>query len=133
MAFFPVLTTMHLFKPKPKPVKSPPGAGSRPAPIRIAVVGDPGTGKTSLVCTAAHDTFDDRPPPILPPVILGGARGGPEDVNLSYEGQVGMLVTDTSSHEKDAAVSSVLSLSGCKFNRSRGKTCRRHQLELSLL
>eukprot|EP00798_Chlamydomonas_sp_ICE-L_P009654 gene9654-7503_t len=30
--------------------------------VRIAVVGDEGTGKTSLISTAANDTFDTPPP-----------------------------------------------------------------------
>ncbi|KAG1666031.1 hypothetical protein FOA52_006905 [Chlamydomonas sp. UWO 241] len=62
--------------------------------VRVVVIGEPGTGKTSLISTAANDTFDARPPPVLPPVRL------PRD--FSPDG-VPMLVTDVSSRPEDAA------------------------------
>lgn len=62
--------------------------------VRVAVLGDAQTGKSSLISSAANDTFDARPPPVLPPVRL------PRD--FSPDG-VPMLVTDTSSRPEDAA------------------------------
>ena len=35
--------------------------------IRIAVVGDLGVGKTSLIIASATESFPERPPPLLPP------------------------------------------------------------------
>lgn len=55
--------------------------------VRVAVVGDHDTGKTSLISTAANDTFDQRPVPVLPPTKLA-----PE---YTPEG-VALLLTDTS-------------------------------------
>jgi Ras family protein T1 len=60
--------------------------------VRVAVIGDAQTGKTSLISTAS-DTFDARPPPVLPPVRL------PRDFSPD---NVPMLVTDTSSRPEDA-------------------------------
>uniref|UniRef100_A0A7R9VF32 EF-hand domain-containing protein n=1 Tax=Chlamydomonas euryale TaxID=1486919 RepID=A0A7R9VF32_9CHLO len=62
--------------------------------VRVCVLGDAQTGKTSLISTAANDTFDERPPPVLPPVRL------PRD--FSPDG-VPMLITDTSSRPEDSA------------------------------
>ncbi|GAX79606.1 hypothetical protein CEUSTIGMA_g7047.t1 [Chlamydomonas eustigma] len=61
--------------------------------VRVAVIGDSGTGKTSLISTAANDTFDVRPPPVLPPVRL------PPEFSPDH---VAMLLTDTSSSPEDA-------------------------------
>lgn len=57
--------------------------------VRIAVVGDSDTGKTSLISTAANDTFDARPVPVLPPTKLSPDYT-PERVPL--------LLTDTSAN-----------------------------------
>ncbi|KAL6768446.1 hypothetical protein ACKKBF_B39160 [Auxenochlorella protothecoides x Auxenochlorella symbiontica] len=62
--------------------------------VRIAVVGDPGVGKTSLITAAATETFPDHPPPVLPPAILP-AETVPECVPV--------VITDTSSRPEDAA------------------------------
>jgi Ras family protein T1 len=65
---------------------------SRPREIRISVVGDPGTGKSSLISTAALDTFEVRPPPTLPPTRL------PPEFTPDY---TAMLICDTSSRPED--------------------------------
>ena len=62
--------------------------------IQACVVGDADTGKTSLICTAANDTFDSRPPPVLPPTRLH-----PEFT----PDHTPMLITDTSSRPEDQA------------------------------
>eukprot|EP00798_Chlamydomonas_sp_ICE-L_P032469 gene32469-17870_t len=67
--------------------------------VRIAVVGDEGTGKTSLISTAANDTFDVRPPPVLPPTKL------PPEFN---QDQTPMLITDTSSRPEDVPVADIV-------------------------
>ncbi len=39
--------------------------------VKIAVVGDAGVGKTSLINTVVHDAFDAaKPVPVLPPTRL---------------------------------------------------------------
>ncbi|KAL6752183.1 hypothetical protein V8C86DRAFT_620246 [Haematococcus lacustris] len=63
--------------------------------VRIAVVGDAGVGKTSLISTAAHDAFDVRPVPVLPPTRL--------PASYTPDG-VPMVVTDTSSRPEDQQV-----------------------------
>jgi GTPase SAR1 family protein len=60
--------------------------------VRIAVVGDEGCGKTSLITAAATETFPDRPPPVLPPAQLP-ADTTPEGVPV--------VITDTSSRPED--------------------------------
>lgn len=60
--------------------------------VRVCVVGDPGVGKTSLISTAANDTFDLRPPPVLPPTRL------PPEFSPDYRA---LLITDTSSRPED--------------------------------
>ncbi|KXZ41088.1 hypothetical protein GPECTOR_823g54 [Gonium pectorale] len=61
--------------------------------VRIAVLGDPDTGKTSLISTAANDTFDARPVPTLPPTKL--------PLDFTPE-KVPILLTDTSAKPEDA-------------------------------
>lgn len=63
--------------------------------VKIAVVGDSGVGKTSLISTAANDTFDQRPAPVLPPTRL------PAEFTPDH---VPMVVTDTSSRPEDQQV-----------------------------
>lgn len=60
--------------------------------VRIAVVGDEGVGKTSLITAAATETFPDHPPPVLPPSKLP-AEGTPEGVPV--------VITDTGSRPED--------------------------------
>lgn len=60
--------------------------------VRVAVVGDAGVGKSSLISTAAKDTFDSRPPPVLPPTRL------PAEFSTDH---TPMLVTDTSSRPEE--------------------------------
>ncbi len=67
------------------------------AAVKIAVVGDAGSGKTSLISTTANDTFDARPAPVLPPTRL------PAERTPDY---VPMIVTDTSSRPEDQQVRS---------------------------
>lgn len=62
------------------------------ATVRIAVVGDPGVGKTSLISAAASETFPDNPPPVLPPALL------PAD---AIPDGVPVVITDTSSRPED--------------------------------
>ncbi len=60
--------------------------------VYIAVIGDSGVGKTSLITAAATETFPDHPPPVLPPARLP-AETTPEGVPL--------VITDTSSRPED--------------------------------
>jgi mitochondrial Rho GTPase 1 len=60
--------------------------------VHIAVIGDSGVGKTSLITAAATETFPDRPPPVLPPAKLP-AETTPEGVPV--------VITDTSSRQED--------------------------------
>lgn len=68
-----------------------PSAGK--AGVRIVVVGDRGTGKSSLICTAATDVFPANVPPVLPPTRL------PEDF---YPDRVPLTIIDTSSRVEDS-------------------------------
>ncbi|XP_058216403.1 mitochondrial Rho GTPase 1-like [Rhododendron vialii] len=68
-------------------------AAARAAPgarggVRIIVAGDRGTGKSSLIVTAAADTFPINVPPLLPPTRL------PDDL---YPDRVPVTIIDTSS------------------------------------
>ncbi|KAK2972484.1 hypothetical protein RJ640_017656 [Escallonia rubra] len=56
--------------------------------VRIVVAGDRGTGKSSLIVTAATDTFPTNVPPVLPPTRM------PDDM---YPDRVPVTVIDTSS------------------------------------
>ncbi|EPS65475.1 hypothetical protein M569_09302, partial [Genlisea aurea] len=56
--------------------------------IRIVVAGDAKTGKSSLIITAAAETFPSNVPPVLPPTRL------PEDL---YQDRVPITIIDTSS------------------------------------
>jgi Ras family protein T1 len=60
--------------------------------VYIAVIGDSGVGKTSLITAAATETFPDHPPPVLPPAKLP-ADTTPEGVPV--------VITDTSSRPED--------------------------------
>lgn len=60
--------------------------------VKIAVIGDPGVGKTSLITAAATETFPEHPPPVLPPTRLS-ADSTPEGVPI--------LITDTLSRPED--------------------------------
>lgn len=56
--------------------------------VRIVVAGDQGSGKSSLIITAAADNFPVNVPPVLPPTRL------PEDL---YPDRVPITIIDTSS------------------------------------
>lgn len=56
--------------------------------VRIVVAGDQGTGKSSLIITAAADSFPPNVPPVLPPTRL------PEDL---YPDRMPVTIIDTSS------------------------------------
>uniref|UniRef100_A0A7N0TFT6 Mitochondrial Rho GTPase n=1 Tax=Kalanchoe fedtschenkoi TaxID=63787 RepID=A0A7N0TFT6_KALFE len=56
--------------------------------VRIVVAGEKGTGKSSLIVTAAADQFPTNVPPLLPPTRL------PEDM---YPDRVPITIVDTSS------------------------------------
>ncbi|KAI3975789.1 hypothetical protein MKX01_023215 [Papaver californicum] len=58
------------------------------ANVRVVVVGDSGTGKSSLIVTAAAETFPQKVPPVLPPTRL------PADF---YPDRVPVTIIDTSS------------------------------------
>ncbi|CAN0914275.1 Mitochondrial Rho GTPase 1 [Linum grandiflorum] len=60
--------------------------------VRIVVAGDRGTGKSSLIITAAVDNFPPSIPPVLPPTRL------PEDF---YPDRVPVTIIDTSSKVED--------------------------------
>ncbi|KAK4779336.1 hypothetical protein SAY86_006864 [Trapa natans] len=61
--------------------------------VRIVVAGDRGTGKSSLICSAATDRFPATVPPVLPPTRL------PEDF---YPDRVPITIIDTSSRVEDS-------------------------------
>ncbi|GAB4855539.1 hypothetical protein Ancab_024159 [Ancistrocladus abbreviatus] len=63
-------------------------AGGGKNGVRIVVVGDRGTGKSSLVVTAVSETFSTNVPPVLPPSRL------PDDI---YPDRVPVTIIDTSS------------------------------------
>ncbi len=83
-------------------------AHARQSAVRIAVVGDAGVGKTSLISTAANDVFDGRPAPVLPPTRLP-AESTPDHVP--------MIVTDTSSRAEDQQASDRC---GCRCREAQG-------------
>nr|GEW80729.1 mitochondrial Rho GTPase 1-like [Tanacetum cinerariifolium] len=56
--------------------------------VRIVIAGDRGTGKSSLIITAAAENFPTNVPPVLPPTRL------PEDM---FPDRVPVMVIDTSS------------------------------------
>ncbi|XP_065636351.1 mitochondrial Rho GTPase 1 [Quercus suber] len=60
--------------------------------VRIVVAGDRGTGKSSLIVTAAAENFPANVPPVLPPTRL------PEDF---YPDRVPVTIIDTSSRVED--------------------------------
>ncbi|XP_031405323.1 mitochondrial Rho GTPase 1 [Punica granatum] len=68
------------------------GPGGRTG-VRIVVAGDRGTGKSSLICTAATENFPTNVPPVLPPTRL------PEDF---YPDRVPITIIDTSSRVEDS-------------------------------
>lgn len=63
------------------------GKGDAPS-VRIVVAGDAKTGKSSLILTAATDSFPPNVPPVLPPTRL------PDDI---YPDKVPVTIIDTSS------------------------------------
>jgi hypothetical protein len=62
--------------------------------INVAVVGDRGAGKTSLITSAAQEVFSERPVPILPPTRF------PADFAAVSE-PVDVIAYDTSSRPED--------------------------------
>ncbi|KAK9829241.1 hypothetical protein WJX72_004718 [[Myrmecia] bisecta] len=60
--------------------------------VKIAVIGDEGVGKTSLITAAATESFPDNPPPVLPPARLP-PESTPENVPI--------VLIDTSSRVED--------------------------------
>lgn len=55
---------------------------------QVVVVGDPGTGKSSLITAVATDSFPEKTPAVLPPTRL------PHDF---YPDRVPLTIIDTSS------------------------------------
>ncbi|KAG8648261.1 mitochondrial Rho GTPase 1 [Manihot esculenta] len=68
---------------------SPGGKGG----VRIVVAGDRGTGKSSLIVTAATDNYPVNVPPVLPPTRL------PDDF---YPDRIPVTIIDTSSRVEDS-------------------------------
>ncbi|KAG6438323.1 hypothetical protein SASPL_103261 [Salvia splendens] len=68
-----------------------PGGGATRTSVRIAVIGDRGTGKSSLIAAAAAESFRPEVPPVLPPTRL------PSDY---YPDNVPIVIIDTSSRGK---------------------------------
>lgn len=60
--------------------------------VKITVIGDEKVGKTSLITTAATESFPEQPPPLLPPTRL------PPETTTEH---LPILVTDTSSRPED--------------------------------
>lgn len=70
------------------------GRGSRS--VSIVVVGDPGSGKTSLISSACLEQFSEQPVPVLPVARFPAELlNSPDDVGE-------LLVADTSSKPEDA-------------------------------
>jgi len=67
----------------------------RTKPVKVAVVGDSGVGKTSLVIALTNESFPDMCPPVVPPASLP-AEMTPENVPFH--------AIDTSSRPEDRAV-----------------------------
>ncbi|BBN06541.1 mitochondrial Rho GTPase 1 [Marchantia polymorpha subsp. ruderalis] len=65
---------------------------SSTAGVRVVVVGEAGTGKSSLIIAVATDSFPDKSPPVLPPTRL------PNDF---YPDRVPVTIIDTSSRPED--------------------------------
>jgi Ras family protein T1 len=59
---------------------------------QVVVIGDRGTGKSSLIIAVATDSFPDKAPPVLPPTRL------PHDF---YPDRVPLTIVDTSSRQED--------------------------------
>ena len=55
---------------------------------QVVVIGDQGTGKSSLIIAVATDSFPEKSPPVLPPTRL------PHDF---YPDRVPLTIIDTSS------------------------------------
>ena len=74
--------------------------------VRVVVVGDRGTGKSSLISTAATETFPETVQPVLPPTRL------PADF---YPDRVPVTIIDTSSRslENLNVLSLISPLFGC--------------------
>jgi len=64
--------------------------------VAIAVVGDAGVGKTSLITAACQEQFSDSPVPVLPTARF------PAELLNSPEDLGELLVIDTSSRNEDA-------------------------------
>lgn len=60
--------------------------------VRIVVAGDQGTGKSSLIITAATENFPVNVSPVVPPMKL------PEDL---YPDRVPITIIDTSSRYRN--------------------------------
>ncbi|XP_076904214.1 mitochondrial Rho GTPase 2-like [Bidens hawaiensis] len=56
--------------------------------VRVVVVGDPATGKSSLIAAAATDTFPEYVDPVLPPTVLPAEY---------YPDEIPVTIIDTSS------------------------------------
>eukprot|EP00897_Mesotaenium_endlicherianum_P008582 jgi/Mesen1/7752/ME000407S06972 len=66
---------------------------SQHSSVRIVVIGDQGTGKSSLITSVATESFPERAPPVLPPTRLP-----PQP-----ESSVPLMLIDTSSRKEDFA------------------------------
>lgn len=66
----------------------PRGSGGLRTSVRVVVIGDRGTGKSSLISAAASESFPENVPSVLPPTRL------PADY---YPDGVPVVIVDTSS------------------------------------
>eukprot|EP00850_Spirogloea_muscicola_P009165 SM000051S17525 [mRNA] locus=s51:63093:67305:- [translate_table: standard] len=69
-------------------------AAAVPSSVRIVVLGDGGTGKSSLILAAATESFPEKVAPLLPPLRL------PPN---AYPDNVPITIVDTSSRPEDQA------------------------------
>ncbi|CAI5513477.1 unnamed protein product [Closterium sp. Naga37s-1] len=75
------------------------GAGENGGAIRVVVVGNKGTGKTSLIISCLTEAFPEEPVPVLPPTRY---------LADSFSDKIPLLIVDTSSRSFSCLPSSLL-------------------------
>ncbi|CAI5463661.1 unnamed protein product [Closterium sp. Yama58-4] len=68
------------------------GAGENGGAIRVVVVGNKGTGKTSLIISCLTEAFPEEPVPVLPPTRY---------LADSFSDKIPLLIVDTSSRREE--------------------------------